>query len=206
MSFRHWTSVTLAASFTVYVAGCGYGDRQSGGTSPAEGRSNEIVVETPAVAVGSPASGDVTDASAVETTDQSHDEQPLEIEGIGSFKTLFSAIEVAGLKQTLADGAPFTVFAPTDAAFSKLPEGNLEDLLKPEDKEKLASILTYHVVAGRVAAEQVTRLESAETVNGKHLPIVVADGGVKVGEANVLKTDIECEVGLIHAIDRVPIL
>jgi len=99
--------------------------------------------------------------------------------------------------------APFTVFAPTDEAFANLPAGTLDDLLKPENKDRLASILMYHVVAGRVPAEQVTGIESADTVNGKSLSIAVGESGVRVGEARVLKTVIECEVGLIHAIDRV---
>jgi uncharacterized surface protein with fasciclin (FAS1) repeats len=122
---------------------------------------------------------------------------------VGSFKTLFAAIDAAGLKDTLSEGAPFTVFAPTDEAFAALPDGTLDDLLKPENKEKLASILTYHVVSGRVPAEQVVGIESADTVNGKALAVVADDSGVTVGEAKVLKADIECEVGLIHAIDRV---
>jgi uncharacterized surface protein with fasciclin (FAS1) repeats len=140
---------------------------------------------------------------AEDASEQSHDGKPLEIEGVGSFKTLFAAIEAAGLKDTLSKGAPFTVFAPTDEAFAALPDGTLVDLLKPENKAKLASILTYHVVSGRVTSEQVVGIESADTVNGKALAIVADDSGVTVGEAKVLKTDIECEVGLIHAIDRV---
>ncbi|MBL6704571.1 MAG: fasciclin domain-containing protein [Planctomycetaceae bacterium] len=145
----------------------------------------------------------VEEAVADEASEQSHDGKPLEVEGVGSFTTLFAAIEAAGLKDTLSEGDPFTVFAPTDEAFAALPDGTLDDLLKPENKEKLASILTFHVVSGRVTAEQVVDIESADTVNGKALAVVVADSGVTVGEANVLKTDIECEVGLIHAIDRV---
>ena len=121
----------------------------------------------------------------------------------GSFKTLAAALQAAGLVDILKSKGPFTVFAPTDEAFAKLPAGTLEDLLKPENKEKLAAILTYHVVPGKVMAVQVTKLNSAKTVNGQSLTISVNGGTVMVDNAKVVKTDILCSNGVIHVIDSV---
>ncbi len=121
----------------------------------------------------------------------------------GSFKTLATALTAAGLVETLKGKGPFTVFAPTDAAFAKLPAGTVEDLLKPENKAKLASILTYHVVAGNVKAADVVKLTEAKTVNGQSVKISVANGGVKVDGANVVTTDIAATNGTIHVIDSV---
>jgi uncharacterized surface protein with fasciclin (FAS1) repeats len=118
----------------------------------------------------------------------------------GDFKTLVKAVQEAGLVDTLAGDGPFTIFAPTDEAFRKLPEGTIEDLLN--NKEKLTEILTYHVVADKVMAESVMNLNSASTVNGKEIAIHTRDN-VKVNEANVIKTDIECSNGVIHVIDSV---
>jgi len=123
--------------------------------------------------------------------------------GAGSFKTLAAALQAAGLVDTLKGKGPFTVFAPTDAAFAKLPEGTVESLLKPENKAKLTSILTYHVVAGKVMAKDVVNLDSAETVEGSNVTIKVVDGKVKLDDATVVKTDIECSNGVIHVIDSV---
>lgn len=123
--------------------------------------------------------------------------------GAGSFNTLVAAVKAAGLVDTLKGEGPFTVFAPTDAAFAKLPAGTVENLLKPENKDQLIGILTYHVVPGKVMAADVVKVKSAATVNGKEAPITVADGKVKVGNANVVKTDIECSNGVIHVIDAV---
>jgi uncharacterized surface protein with fasciclin (FAS1) repeats len=121
----------------------------------------------------------------------------------GSFTTLAKALQAAGLVQTLKGSGPFTVFAPTDAAFAKLPAGALDDLLKPENREKLKAVLTYHVVPGKVMASQVTGLTSAKTVNGEPLGVSVKDGGVTVGGAKVVKTDIVASNGVIHVIDSV---
>jgi transforming growth factor-beta-induced protein len=140
---------------------------------------------------------------AEESAQPSHDGEPLMIEGVGSFKTLFAAIEAAGLNETLAKDGPFTVFAPTDEAFAALPEGTVENLLKPENKEQLVAILTYHVVSGKVPSSEVVELTSAKTVNGAEVTIKVTEGTVQVDDATVLKTDVPCEVGLIHAIDKV---
>ena len=121
----------------------------------------------------------------------------------GSFKTLAAALDAAGLVETLKGKGPFTVFAPTDEAFAKLPEGTVAELLKPENKDKLVGILTYHVVAGKVMAADVVKLKKAETVQGSEVRIKVKDGKVKLNGANVVKTDIECTNGVIHVIDAV---
>ena len=121
----------------------------------------------------------------------------------GNFKTLATALQAAGLVDTLKGPGPFTVFAPTDEAFAKLPAGTLEDLLKPENKQKLISILTYHVVAGKVLAKDVVKLHEAKTLNGQEVKIRVEDGKVKVDDATVIKTDIQCTNGVIHVIDSV---
>jgi len=122
--------------------------------------------------------------------------------GAGSFNTLVAAVKAAGLVETLQGTGPFTVFAPTDAAFAKLPKGTVEELLKPENKEKLIAILTYHVVAGKVMASEVKTME-AKTVNGKDLAINVTGGKVTVDGANVVKTDVMASNGVIHVIDTV---
>ena len=121
----------------------------------------------------------------------------------GDFNTLAAALEAAGLVETLKGEGPFTVFAPTDEAFAKLPEGTVEDLLKPENKEKLTAILAYHVVPGDVMAKDVVEIKKAKTVNGKELTVHVKEGKVSIDNANVIKTDIACSNGVIHVIDSV---
>ncbi len=119
----------------------------------------------------------------------------------GNFKTLVAAVQAAGLAETLSGPGPFTVFAPTDAAFAKLPAGTVEALL--QDKAKLSSILTYHVVSGKVMASEVVKLTSAKTVNGQMATIKVTNGTVMVDNAKVITTDIEGSNGVIHVIDSV---
>jgi uncharacterized surface protein with fasciclin (FAS1) repeats len=121
----------------------------------------------------------------------------------GSFKTLVAAVKAAGLVDTLKGPGPFTVFAPTDEAFSKLPAGTVDDLLKPENKAKLVAILTYHVVPGNVTAKQVTKLKNAKTVQGQEVKISTKGGSVMVDNAKVVKTDIATTNGVIHVIDTV---
>ncbi len=121
----------------------------------------------------------------------------------GQFKTLAAALNAAGLVNTLKGPGPFTVFAPTDDAFAKLPPGTLEDLLKPENKGKLTAILTYHVVPGAVTSGQVTNLKEAKTVNGPMLQVSTRDGKVMINNADVVKPDIETSNGVIHVIDAV---
>ncbi len=123
--------------------------------------------------------------------------------GAGSFKTLVAAVKAAGLVETLKGEGPFTVFAPTDEAFAKLPSGTVESLLLPENKDKLVAILTYHVVPGKVLASDVVKLKSAKTVNGKEASIKVSDKGVMLDAAKVVATDIETSNGVIHVIDSV---
>jgi len=121
--------------------------------------------------------------------------------GAGNFTTLVAAIKAAGLVDTLSGTGPFTVFAPTDEAFEKLPQGTVESLLK--DREKLTAILTYHVVSGKVMAADVVKMHTAKTVQGQDVTIKVEDGKVLVDNANVVTTDIEATNGVIHVIDTV---
>jgi uncharacterized surface protein with fasciclin (FAS1) repeats len=123
--------------------------------------------------------------------------------GAGSFKTLVAAVQAAGLVETLSGKGPFTVFAPTDEAFAKLPEGTIEDLLKPENKKTLQSILTYHVVPGKVMAKDVVGLKTAKTVEGSEIGIQVVKDKVMIDNATVTATDIEASNGVIHVIDTV---
>lgn len=120
----------------------------------------------------------------------------------GDFGTLLAVAEAAGLVETLKSEGPFTVFAPTDTAFAALPEGTVEDLLKPENKEALAAILTYHVIAGKVMSTDLTDDMEAATVNGDTV-IIDLDNGVMVDGANVTAADIEATNGVIHVIDAV---
>src|SRR4051794_14272936 len=121
----------------------------------------------------------------------------------GQFKTLAAAINAAGLTETLNGPGPFTVFAPTDAAFAKLPAGTVENLLKPENRDRLVAILTYHVVPGAVTAGEVTKLDEAKTVNGQMVDIHTSGGTVMVNDAKVIKADIPASNGVIHVIDAV---
>jgi uncharacterized surface protein with fasciclin (FAS1) repeats len=124
--------------------------------------------------------------------------------GAGSFKTLVAAVKAAGLVDTLKGEGPFTVFAPTDEAFAKLPKGTVEDLLKPENKDKLVDILTYHVVSGKVMAEAAVKLDKATAVNKKDIKLAVKDGKLTLNDsAKVATADIEASNGVIHVIDTV---
>jgi uncharacterized surface protein with fasciclin (FAS1) repeats len=123
--------------------------------------------------------------------------------GAGQFKTLAAALKAADLVGALKGSGPFTVFAPTDEAFAKLPAGTVENLLKPENKAKLTAILTYHVVPGAVKAEQVTKLDEAKTVNGAMVKVSTEDGKVMINDATVVKADIAASNGIIHVIDKV---
>jgi len=121
----------------------------------------------------------------------------------GSFNTLVAAVQAADLVDTLKGEGPFTVFAPTDDAFAKLPAGTVEDLLKPENKDKLTAILTYHVVSGKVMAKDVMTMKEAKTVNGESIVISMDADTVMVDNAKVVQADIECSNGVIHVIDTV---
>ena len=122
---------------------------------------------------------------------------------VGSFNTLVAAVQAADLVDTLKGEGPFTVFAPTDDAFAKLPAGTVEDLLKPENKDKLKAVLTYHVVSGKYMAKDVATMKMADTVNGQSVMISMDAGNVMVDNAKVVQADIECSNGVIHVIDTV---
>ncbi len=121
----------------------------------------------------------------------------------GQFNTLAAAVTAAGLVETLKGPGPFTVFAPTDDAFAKLPAGTVDMLLKPENKDKLVAVLTYHVVPGKVMAADVVKLKEAKTVNGAPVAIMVNGDTVMINDATVVKADVEASNGVIHVIDKV---
>ena len=121
----------------------------------------------------------------------------------GSFSTLVAAVKAAGLVDTLKGDGPFTVIAPTDEAFAKLPAGTVENLLKSENKDKLTAILTYHVVSGKVMAADVVKLDSATTVQGQSVNVTTNDGSVMINNANVVMADVKASNGVIHVIDTV---
>ena len=121
----------------------------------------------------------------------------------GSFNTLVAAVKAGGLVETLKSKGPFTVFAPTDEAFAKLPAGTVEMLLKPENKDKLVAVLTYHVVSGKVTAADVVKLDSAKTVQGQSVTIKSSYGNVMINDAKVIIADVEASNGVIHVIDTV---
>jgi uncharacterized surface protein with fasciclin (FAS1) repeats len=146
-----------------------------------------LILSTAAYANPQPSSQDIVDTAVA----------------AGSFKTLVAALKAAGLVDTLKGKGPFTVFAPSDDAFAKLPAGTVDELLKPENKQKLIAILSYHVVAGKVTAAQAMKLSSAKTVNGQSLTISTDGGTVKINDATVTKADVMCSNGVIHVIDTV---
>lgn len=124
---------------------------------------------------------------------------------IGSFKTFGKAIERAGMSDTLRGTGPFTVFAPTDAAFEKLPAGKLDNLFKPENKEELVSLLNYHLVNGRKLVADIGKLDTAKMANGQSAPIKMTDNKVAIDGALVTSADIDTTNGVIHGIDKVNI-
>jgi uncharacterized surface protein with fasciclin (FAS1) repeats len=121
----------------------------------------------------------------------------------GQFQTLVAAVKAAGLVDTLKGPGPFTVFAPTDEAFARLPAGTVESLLQPENKAKLQSILTYHVVPGKVMSQELVKLDSTKTVEGGSIAIRTMNGGVMADKAHVTQADIAASNGVIHVIDTV---
>lgn len=140
---------------------------------------------------------------AAGTTAKAHKNLIKTAEHKGQFGTLLKALDAAGLTATLEGEGPFTVFAPTDAAFAKLPEGTLDDLLKPENKDRLRAILTYHVVPGDLTAAEVMKESQLKTVNGKMLQVHAVDGKVMIDNATVTRADIRASNGIIHVIDTV---
>mgnify|MGYP000203385524 CR=1 FL=1 len=123
--------------------------------------------------------------------------------GADNLKTLVAAVKAGGLVETLKGDGPFTVFAPTDAAFAALPAGTLEMLLKPENKDKLVAILTYHVVAGKVMSTDLSNGQKAKTVNGKNISVAIANGTVKISGSKVIAADVKAKNGVVHIINKV---
>lgn len=152
-----------------------------GVTAPSTARADEAAVNT------AEAKADIVDTA----------------KSAGTFNTLLAAATAAGLVDVLKGAGPLTVFAPNDAAFAALPKGTVEELLKPENKEKLAAILTYHVVSGKVTAAEVVKLTEAKTVQGQAVNIKVDQGTVMINDAKVITADIEASNGVIHVIDKV---
>lgn len=178
MSLR---TLALVASVSIFtLAGCGGGAQSEPGAA------------APTSAQGGPSSSaksDIVDTAV----------------SAGQFKTLVAAVKAADLVDTLKGPGPYTVFAPTDEAFAKLPPGTVEGLLKPENKDKLKAVLTYHVVSGKVMAADAAKLTSAKTVQGKELKVSATGGTVMINDAKVVKADIACSNGVIHVIDTVVI-
>jgi uncharacterized surface protein with fasciclin (FAS1) repeats len=180
-------AASLVSSQAIAGSSCGSGaSYKHGGGDPTATEKQEAKAETKAPAKKAD-SKDIVDTAV----------------GAGSFTTLVAAVKAASLVDTLKGEGPFTVFAPTDEAFAKLPKGTVEDLLKPENKEKLKGILLYHVVSGKVTAADVVKLDKAKTVNGADVKITVDGETVKVNDAKVVKADIVTKNGVIHVIDAV---
>lgn len=173
-------SITLALAALVAVVFCGNVNAQN---CPNSQKKMTTFVSQPATEEGK----DIVDTAV----------------GAEGFGTLVAAVKAAGLVDVLKGDGPFTVFAPTDEAFKKLPEGTVESLLKPENRDQLIAILKYHVVSGKVMAEDVVNLKAAKTVQGQEVAIQVQDGSVMINNAKVVKTDIGCTNGVIHVIDTV---
>lgn len=183
--------LTLICS-TALFTGCGSGDKEKSKTANNENSKND---------------GDNKEKKSGEgeSKDQSSEAKDIVDTAVsaGGFETLVTAVKAAELVETLKGEGPFTVFAPTDEAFKRLPEGTVATLLKPENKAKLAGILTYHVVSGKVMAGDVVKLDSAKTVQGGEVTIKVDGSTVMIDGAKVVKTDIVCSNGVIHVIDAV---
>ena len=139
-----------------------------------------------------------TYAATSEGPGDGHEKDIVDTAVEANFNTLVTAVKAAGLVETLKGDGPFTVFAPTDEAFAKLPAGTLESLLMPENRDQLVAILTYHVVPGRIESGDLLKVSSAETVNGQRAPI-----GLRVGGATVIQADVEASNGIVHIIDTV---
>lgn len=181
-------STTQSERSTTTTTTTGDSTQSPSGTSTQSPSSSQTSTSSSQSSTSSMAGGDI-----VETARQA-----------GTFNTLVSLLETAGLADTLKGAGPFTVFAPTDDAFAKLPAGALADLSKPENKDKLKAILSYHVVPGKVMAADVAKLDgkTAKTVQGSELPVSTASG-VKIGNATVSKADIAASNGVIHVVDTV---
>ena len=180
-------TITAAAAFVALalaVAACGGDDDETAATPPAPA---ETAPAAPAETGAEAEAADIVDTAVA----------------AGDFSTLAAALDAAGLVDTLKGEGPFTVFAPTDAAFEKLPAGTLEDLLKPENKDQLTAILTYHVTGGSVPSSDLSDGQMIETLEGSELPVSISGSTVMVGDATVTAADVEASNGVIHVIDTV---
>jgi len=185
-----WKPITVITAASAIVLSAGFGVANANDVSTDQPVSAaEVTIELgPVQVLGTRAhqeAGDIVEVAA----------------SAGTFETLLTAAREAGLVETLRGEGPLTVFAPTDSAFAKLPEGTLEAVL--QDREKLRAILTYHVVAGEVTSDQVVKLDEAETVNGEKVRVRVRDGSVLINDARVVKADVQADNGVIHVIDSV---
>lgn len=173
-----FTRLTLILALGLFGFACGSDDNATTASAGADTSGDEVMDEAP--------TQDIVETAV----------------GAGNFTTLAAALDAAGLVATLQGDGPFTVFAPTDAAFAALPEGTVESLLQPENRDQLIAVLTYHVVSGDVRAADVVNLSQATTVQGGTLNIDAVDG-VRINDANVVQADIVCSNGVIHVIDKV---
>ena len=197
-------SGVLAAALA--AAGCGGDDAEEPQTTQTAGNENVAPAPAPmAAAPAEPAPAEpMAEAPAPEEPAAPQEKDIVDTAAAaGQFTTLVKAIQEAGLTETLKGPGPFTVFAPTDEAFAKLPAGKLDELLKPENKAKLTALLQYHVVPGEVKAADVATMKKAKTVNGKQLKIKAKDDQVMINNAKVVSTDIDATNGVIHVIDTV---
>ena len=180
---------------SIVLAACGGAPST---TNTAADAPTSTTAATPETAVAAPAN-DTSPAATPATTSDIVDTAV----AAGSFTTLVAAVKAAGLVETLKGAGPFTVFAPTDEAFKKLPAGTVETLLKPENKGKLVDLLKFHVVSGHVSSKDAMGVSSAKSLLGKDLKIARMNGGLSVGGGMVIKADIECSNGVIHVVDSV---
>jgi len=183
-------------AISVVLVGCGGGDEKTKTKTEKTGEKTAKTEE------GSSAKTEEESTTKTEDAAEAKDIVDTAV-GAGGFETLVAAVKAAGLVDTLKGEGPFTVLAPTDEAFAALPEGAVADLLKPENKDKLVAVLTYHVIPAKAMAADVVKLTSAKTVQGGDVAIKVEGDKVKVNDATVVKTDIECSNGVIHVIDAV---
>jgi len=194
MQVMKWT-VAVVGMIALFAAGCGGGNGYSSSENKQDAEAQ----------VG--AQGAENDEAGRQSDADDSGQQAKDIvataAGAGSFETLLAAAKAAGLVETLQGEGPLTVFAPTDEAFAKLPPGTVENLLKPENKDQLSAILTYHVVPGKIRSAEAIKLDAADTVNGQSLSLAASESGLTVDGANVVQADIDCSNGVIHVIDSV---
>jgi uncharacterized surface protein with fasciclin (FAS1) repeats len=203
---KRYTILMVLVIFTLILAACApanEGEIPPTGNTPAPAATQEVMPTMAPSATMMPTEA-AAQAPAEEMPAEVSEQTIVDIAAAdGRFTTLVAAVQAAGLVETLQSEGPFTVFAPTDDAFAALPEGTVESLLLPENREQLVTILTYHVLAGKVMAADVVALEEAETVQGQNVRILVEDGNVFINDAQVIITDIEASNGVIHVIDQV---